>query len=65
MSGVFGTGKGARNISGQESEQSKVRRGVKNRPDVLVGKGSTSDTVKKERQKRKKRLSEINKELGL
>ena len=52
---------GAFNLSGKESEQSKVRRGMKNIPDSLSGSGSTSDKVKKYRKKMKKALDKAMK----
>lgn len=53
--------KGAVNIHGVESEQSKVRRGLINRPDPLAGKGSISAKVKAARKRKK----EILKALGV
>lgn len=48
---------GARNIYGEESEQSKERRGLKSKADPLAGEGSLSAKLKAGR-KRKRRLLE-------
>ena len=47
----------AKNIYGQESEQSKERR--KRKADKLAGKGSMADTLKVRRIKHNQRLKEI------
>lgn len=57
--------KGSRNFLGEESKQSKLRRGVTNHPDPLAGKGSTSDKVKASRKKKKTRMEEILKAMGI
>jgi len=56
-SGPQGEGRGARNIRGEESEQSKIRRGLKSHADPVAGEGSLTDRLKKER-KRKRKLRE-------
>ena len=49
-------GKGARNIYGEESEQSKERRGIKSKADPLAGTDSLADRLKEERKRKRKLL---------
>ena len=52
------SGKGALNIYGEESEQSKKRRGVKRKADI-GDPGSTAGKLEAARKKKRKRLKEI------
>jgi len=52
------SGKGALNIYGEESEQSKIRRGVKRKADI-GDPGSVAGKLTEQRKKKRKRLKEI------
>jgi len=56
---------GARNIYGEESEQSKQRRSIARKADELAGEGSVSGKLKKERRHKRSALERVISDGGL
>lgn len=52
---------GARNVHGEESEQSKARRGGTRAAESLVEEGSIADKLAAERKRKKEHLKKITK----
>ena len=56
---------GAKNIYGEESEQSKERRGAVHKADVLAEKGSVAGKLKENRKYKQTCLDQIMAEAGM